>query len=210
MAITNGYCTLAELQTNLDPTGDVTFTAAEDANQEIAIEAASRWIDINTNMRFYSASETRVYTAPFGDWLPLEEGFTAVSSLKTDDDNDGTYETTWATTDYVLEPVNAALKGRPYRRIRIDRQTGDNTFPRIRDGVEITATFGYSATVPATIKQATLLISNRLWRRKDAIFGVAGSAAIGGVQTVIARISTDADVLELVNSGVDRQRLFYA
>jgi len=209
MAITNGYCTLAELQTNLDPTAKITWTADQDANQEIAIEAASRWIDYQTNMRFYSASETRVYTAPFGDWLPLEDGITSVTTLKTDDDNDGTYETTWATTDYVLEPVNAAVKGEPYRRIRIDRQTGTNTFPRVRDGVQLVATFGYSTTVPPAIKQATLLLSNRLWRRKDAIFGVAGSAAIGGVQTVIARIKTDADVMELLN-GVNRQRLFFA
>ena len=205
MTVTNGYATLAELMAQIGATGAASFTADEMAGMETAIEAASRWIDAQTGTRFYAASETRYYTADWSDLLYIDD-LLSVTTLATDDDEDGTYETTWAVTDYVLEPRNAALNGKPYRQIRYT-PNGDYSFPRgVRDGVKVVGSFGYASAAPPVVEQACLLLAHRLWRRKDAIFGVAGTPALG-VQVVQAKITADADIMALL-SAVDVNRIW--
>lgn len=198
MTITNGYATVDELQRHIDPGGGASFSAGDKALMETAIEAASRWIDEMTGARFYGAAETRTYTADWHDLLYVDD-LTAVTSLKTDDDGDGVYETTWAASDYILEPRNSPQRGRPYRQIRI-ADNGRYSFPRhVQGGVEVAATFGYATTAPAPVAQACLLVAHRLWRRKDAIFGVAGTPGLG-VTIVQARITADSDVMALLQA----------
>lgn len=198
MSITNGYITVDELQAHIDPSGDASFSAGDFANMETAIEAASRWIDSMTGSRFYVANETRVFSADWYDLLYVDD-LTAVTSIATDDDGDGVYETAWATTDYVLEPRGATAIGRPYRQIRLS-ENGRYSFPRFVDGgIEVKADFGYGATPPAVVKQACLLLAHRLWRRKDAIFGVAGTPGLG-VTVIQARIQADSDVMALLQA----------
>lgn len=198
------YATVAELQAHIDASGAVSWAAADDANMETALAAASRWIDERLDTRFYGASETRYYTADWYDLLFIDD-LVSLTTLKTDDDDDGVYETTWDSGDYRLEPRNAALKNRPYRAIR-RKDGGDYSFPvKVDDGVQIVGVFGYSTDAPAPIKQATLLLAHRLWMRKDAIFGVAGTPGLG-VTVVQATITADADVMALLN-GVDRRAI---
>lgn len=194
--ITNGYATVQELQEHIDPSGAASFSAGDRELMETAIEAASRWIDHVTGTRFYTVSETRVYQAEWHDLLYIDD-LVSLTSLKTDDDDDGVYEVTWQATDYMLEPRNAALGGRPYRQIRT-RRNGEYSFPR-NETVQVTGAFGYSSTVPAVVKQACLLIAHRLWRRKDAIFGVSGTPGLG-VTVVQARITADNDVMALLSA----------
>lgn len=202
MTIANGYVTLYELQQHIDASGDASFAPADRANLEVAIEAASRWIDQQLDTRFYSAAETRYYTACWPDLVYVDD-FVSLTTLRTDDDGNGVYETTWSATDYWLEPRAAALVGRPYRQIR-RRDAGNYSFPIGVDyGVEVTGVFGYATTVPAPIKQATLLLAHRLWMRKDAVFGVIGTPGLG-VTVVQAQIRADADVVALLE-GVDRR-----
>lgn len=198
MAINNGYATVEELQRHIDPGGEAQFTAGDRSVMETAIEAASRWIDNVTGTHYYTVAETRLYTA---DWYDLcyVDDLLSVTSLRTDEDEDGVYETNWTGIDYALEPVNAPRKQLPYRQIRIRRE-GDHSFPTtVRDGVQVTGAFGYAATVPAAVRQACVLIAHRLWRRKDAIFGVAGTPALG-VTVVQASIPADADVLAMLRA----------
>jgi hypothetical protein len=199
MTITNGYATIEQLQAHIDASGDAVFTGADHLNMELAIEAASRWIDEYTGSRFYATSETRYYTADWYDLLYVDD-LISITTLKTDDDWDGVYETTWATTDYILEPRNAALRSFPYRQIRIN-VNGNYSFPRnVSEGVQIVGSFGYSsAAAPAPIRQACLMLAHRLWRRKDAIFGVAGTPGLG-VTTVQAQIRQDTDILTLLEA----------
>ena len=178
------------------------FSLDEDDAIETVIEAASRWIEDYTGTRFYATTETRYYTAEYHDLIVVDD-LLSVTTLKTDEDDDGTYETTWTTSDYRLWPVNASTDGLPYRMIRT-RDSGSYSFPVTVDaGVEIAGSFGFnsgaSSAAPAQIKQACYLLSQRLWRRKDAIFGVAGAPAIG-VQVITAQIQRDADVIALLDS----------
>lgn len=191
MAPTNGYCTTAELKTRLGIADSTNDTALDNV-----ITAVSRVIDEDTGRRFYAASETRYYTAEWSDMVKVHD-LLSLTSLYTDEDGDRTYERTWSATDYDLEPVNAALDGKPYTRIMI-APDGLYAFPvGIRRGVKVTGSFGYTATTPAGIKEACLLMSMRVWLRQQAVFGVLGSADLGELQ-VIVKAERDGEYNKLI------------
>ena len=59
MSLSNAYCTLKELKDHVIANGGGAFSAADDNNLEIAIEAASRWLDSYYQTSFYARTETR-------------------------------------------------------------------------------------------------------------------------------------------------------
>lgn len=195
MAITNGYATLTEIKAWLGITDN-----ADDSTLENCVEAASRKIDKLAGRRFYAVSETRYYTPQDNLNLWIDD-LASITSLETDDDGDGTFETLWASTDYRLMPLNAPLSSNPmpYTWIEVNRYTGNNTF--IRNGVrtvKIVGSFGYSTT-PDDIKLACLTFAARLFKRKDAIFGVLGAAELGTLQ-VLGQLKKDSEFMELISN----------
>lgn len=182
MAITNGYCSLSELKARLGITD-----TNDDTVLEAVIEAASRAIDGETGRVFYATTETRYFTAEDGELLFVDD-LLSVTSLKTDLDGDRVYETTWSATDYDLEPYNRTPKTRiqmaPY---------GTRYFPSVRRGVEITGSWGYSATAPDAINEACLLMAARLFKRKGAPFGVLMNPDLGTAR--IPQIDPDVKLL---------------
>lgn len=193
MAITNGYCTLAQMR-HADVLNISASDTTSDANIELIVEAASRHIDDKTGRHFYSASETRYYTAADYRLLFIDD-LVSVSAMVTDDGGDGTYENTWTTSDYRLLPTNNSLVGGwPYTMIEV-KPFGSFIFPQgIRDGVKITGTFGWSAT-PKPITDACILLSARLYRRWKATFGVAGATSVGQVYMSIPKLDPDVEML---------------
>ena len=139
-----GVITLATGTLTAEAAGDsVTITdvtdVQDDAKLESMVEAISRAIDAELETRFYTTAsdETRYYVAEFADVLFCPDDIVAVTALYTDDDGDGTYENTWAATDYDLEPYNASADGRPYRQVRTTPE-GDHAFPvGARKGVKV-------------------------------------------------------------------------
>jgi len=192
MALTNCYCTLAELQARMDIEDTV-----DDAILEQVITAVSRMVDAYTRRRFYAvASEVRYYTPHLRDWCSIDDIVT-VTAVATDDDGTRAYATTWTATDYDMMPFNAAVDGRPWTSIKIT-PNGSYAFPRVSRGLKITGSFGYASTTPAIIREACLLQSVRVFKRKDSPFGVAGIGELG-----VVRISTlDPDVKMLLSSMV--------
>lgn len=184
MAITNGYATLVEIKARLG-----IADTNDDTTLEACIEAASRYIDNYCNRVFYATTATRYFTA-IGDDLCLPDDVLSVTTLKTDEDEDRAYETTWSASDYELDPHN----GSPKTMIRTTPR-GNYFFPTHRRGVEIAGSFGFNATgsYPDAINEACLLQAARYFRRKDAPFGVAGSPEF---QTMT--IPNDPDVLKLI------------
>ena len=205
----NYYCEVKELKEHIQASGGTSFARDDDVNLQIAIRAVSEWLDSWFDTTFYARTETRYYTPDCHDLLFLPDDLLAITTLKTDDDGNGTYETTWTSSDYWLEPRNAAngRKPKPYRQIRRNNN-GDYSFPIVQYGVEIAGTWGYCTADnrPAEIKQFTLLMAHRLWKRKDAIFGIAGAPA-QNVQVIQAKIEMDSDLMQLLKS-IDR-RGFY-
>lgn len=204
MTIDRGYATLAELRAKL--AFGATNTASDTQLEQI-IEASSRWVDRYCNRRFYGAAETRYYTADDGYEIQIDD-LTSISALKTDDNGDGTFETTWSATDYNLKygsNYNAALDAKPYTQIETSELSG-REFPRhIRKGVLVQGVFGYVAgttaatSCPDPIHDATLLLSERIYKRKDAPLGVAGPLALGQQPVRITSMSADPDIRDMLS-----------
>jgi len=192
MTITNGYCTLAEVRQLLGYS--ILTETTSDAMIEKVIEAASRAIDSWCDRRFYTASvdETKYYTAKYYNALFPEEDIVSITTLKTDEDGDGTFEVTWATTDYLLLPFNQSYKN----IIEIDPE-GEHTFPATKQGVQIVGKFGYCAINdrPPEVTTFCMLLAVRLFKRmSEAPFGVMGFSETGQ-STVIPSDDPDAKML---------------
>ncbi len=186
MAIVNGYTTLSTVKARLGIPD-----TADDATLEAIITAVSRWIDRYCGRRFYTTAsdETRYYEAAQADRLFMDD-IISVTGLATDEDGDGVYETAWAATDYTLEPANAVLDGEPYTAIKTT-PNGSYAFPvGVSRGVKVVGKFGYSSTTPAPVEEACIIQCARIYRRKDAPFGVTGSPEFGNT-AVIMRLDWD-------------------
>ena len=66
------------------------------------VESASRSIDNYCNRIFVTQTATKYLDGATKLWLP---DLLSITTLKTDEGNDGTYENTYATTDYYLYGV---------------------------------------------------------------------------------------------------------
>ena len=153
----NAYANTLDLMDRLGiPHGDSREGALTDL-----LEAASRWIDRITGHRFYAVSETRYYTPCSSTDLRIDDVL-SITSLTSDANGDGVYDTTWtAVTDYWLGPRNAVVNGQPYTTIHRTQLTGRYYFPGFPDGVRVTGSFGYStlATRPSNIRELCLIVA---------------------------------------------------
>lgn len=193
--MTTLYATVAEFKTRLGISD-----TSDDAALTTALNAACRSIDKTCGRRFWVDTEVvartfRIgYGAEYGIRLPAGTEIASTTGLiiKTDDNDDGTFETTWASTDYELGPTNALAGSEPVREITA---VGDRLFPTglRRSALQITALWGWPA-VPSDIKEATLLLAGRFFKRKDSPHGVAGFNDFG----VVRLSNSDPDVALLI------------
>lgn len=190
MAITNGYCTLAEIKASLNITDSVDDTALESA-----VTAASRMIDDYTERFFYANGSapspvTRYYTALDAYTINIDD-ITTVTEVATDDNFDFTYGTVFTTSDFMVEPINNPIKGYPYNRLLA---IGSYIFPyQLPQAVRVKGIWGFTA-VPPEVNIATLIQSSRLFGRRQSPFGIAGSPEMGTVR-LYSRLDADVEVL---------------
>lgn len=187
------YATLSELKAEIGiPDADTVDNTA----LTLALDAASAQVDAFCDRTFTadSVATTRDYMVTDTGRLDIDPVSTLTGLIvQTDDNADGTYETTWTVgTDFRIEPTNATAAGVPWERLVA---LGTRWFPRntYRPGVRVTAKFGWpGGTVPAAVKKATLIQAARLFKRKDAPFGVAGSVEFGSEMRLLEKIDPDA------------------
>lgn len=186
MAITNGYTTLTNQKTFLSITD-----SSDDTLLENLIESASRSIDRIANRRFYAdaAASARTYRA-YSDIYTFVDDISSTSGLivQTDDDGDGTFETTLTiNTDFLVEPFTAIAKGRPITQLTIvNTAVNFPIFPGLfsnglRPGVQVTAKWGWPS-VPDDIEVATQILTADLYKRKDSPGGVLGLGDLGAIR----------------------------
>lgn len=197
MAVTNGYCTLAEVKAALRITD-----ATDDALIEQAITSASRRIDGYCGRFFYKTSSTAVTMYPYNEYLLVFPNDVATSTItiKIDSNADGTYATTLTQgVDYLLQPTNTGVVYRPYRSARM---VGGQTFPLevvpSFPTVQVTTAWGWNS-IPADVNEAAVLLSMRQFARLNAALGVVGFADMA-----LQVRSVDPDVKDLL----DQYRLF--
>ena len=178
MALTNCYTTVDALAAEMEING--TDQARLNSKLERAIAAACRLIDAETGWHQHgfwqdSAVVARTFEPDDTRCLYISEGISTTTGLivKTDTDGNGTYETTLTiSTDFILEPVNAAANYPvwPYTEIRI-RSASSAYFPTgLEDTVQVTAKFGWPA-VPDDVAKAALIQAMLEFKAGDAVFG---------------------------------------
>lgn len=199
MTITNGYCTLDELKHKARLTIESSDSSYDDMLEGV-IEAVSRKIDDACNRRFYadSSNTARYFTAINSSYLFTGDIASRSSDsmiIEIDLNNDGTYQNTLADSDYVLEPYNADLDNVPFQKIEMSFN-GQYLLPaKVKKGVKITAKWGWPSSVPLPIKQATLLQSERLYKRFATPLGSESMSAIGRMTLSIPALDVDVEQL---------------
>jgi hypothetical protein len=185
------YATLAEFKAAVGITD-----STDDAALQSVLDATDTLIDLYCDRKtgFGTATETRYYTAEDYEYV-LTDDLVSITTLQTDDDANGTYETTWtAGTDYVLAPVNAALDGFPYTEIDTSVSWPRN-FPKdVYIGVKVVGVFGFPS-VPAAVKQAEIIQAGAVWNSRTAPFGVIGSADLGGILRMSRALHPEAALI---------------
>ena len=180
MATSSGtaYASLTDLHTEL---GIATSSTANDLSMQLALDVATIEITDYCGRSFLcSTGQTRYYTAECSSHL-LTDDILAITALRTDADGDGTFETTHASTAYLLAPFNAAaeLSAAPYTSILFPSYSSGSFPTGYVRGVQIVGTFGYSTAVPTLVKKAALFQAARSFRAKDAPFGTVGGQDFG-------------------------------
>jgi hypothetical protein len=192
LAVTNGYCTLADVKAALRIQDTL-----DDALLENSINSASRMIDQYCNRYFYSTSagEVRYYKANDGFvcWIDDAQSVTEIVTSSTDP---LIFDVTWEAGDYQVLPANRIANGAYYPITGITA-TDNYLFPVWADMalVKVTGQFGW-ASVPEPIKFACIIQASRLFKRLESPLGVAGVSDIG-IMRVGANI--DGDVAQLIN-----------
>lgn len=190
------YATLTELKAFV---GIPDVDTLDNTALTLALDAASGQVDGFCDRSFLADSSptVRLYSPDLGGILTVDPiSSTTGLVVATDDNADGTYETTWTLgTDFRLEPLNASAAAEPWTRLVA---LGTRWFPRLpyRPGVSVTARFGWpGGTPPQQVKLATLIQASRLFKRKDAPFGVAGSVEFGSEMRLLNELDRDAQNL---------------
>lgn len=190
MAIVNGYVSRQDVKSALG-LGTAALTPDDDEIDQV-VTSVSRAIDDYCGRFFYSVAGTALYTATDYLYVGIDD-FSSVTSVKTDENNDGTPEVTLtANTDYRLV-TNQTVPGWPYTGVRIT-SFGSHTLPvLVTEGVQIIGTRGW-ATTPAPIVAAALVQSTRLHARRNTPLGVAGSPE-GGIVRLLSRLDPDVELM---------------
>jgi hypothetical protein len=185
MAWRPAYATKTELIAYL---GGGTYSAGEQTSLDLACESASRVVDRFCGRQFglLSAATARLYTARWDADLSchvaiIDDLMTSTGLVIT---SDGT-----TITDYTLYPLNAAGDGRPWTELLFGESVST-----VLGELSVTAKFGWT-TVPDTIHNATMLQAERLYKRKDAPFGIAGSPDMGSEQRLLSKVDPDVAVM---------------
>lgn len=187
------YATLTQVKAAMSlGTADTT----DDTQLTAALGAAEQMIDGYCDRSFGTAGtalESRVYAAEVYTLVYVDD-CTSITAVETDTDADGTFTTSWTSSDWQSEPLNGRAGGLalPYDRVRA---VGDYTFPiGNRAMVRVTGTWGWAA-VPAAVTQATIQATIRLWKRLDTPLGYGGGDTTG---LLYVSRQVDGDVAQLL------------
>lgn len=182
------YATVDALKSRLGIYGN----ADHDYEVHLACFTASREVESYTGRVFYRSASDAVRTfEPTGMYcfeVPAFNDIVTLTTLKTDTNGDGTFDTTWSASDYQLLWDGSANPAaypdpRPYNEVKA---IGTKTFPygywgtlTRADRVQITGTFGWPS-VPWAVKQAALFVAMDLYKSGGDEMRVGGWGEFGG------------------------------
>ena len=149
--------------------------SADDRELLGVCRSVSRWIDEHCD-RVFARRTVTVQLDICGPYSIQTPDFVSVTTLKTDDNADGTFETTWSASDYEAQPVNAALEvqPRPYTSIAA---VGTRLFPVTYTGygrrprAQLVGVLGWPS-LPSPVQQAAGLLGADYLAAVGMKFGV--------------------------------------
>jgi len=174
----------------------------DDTQLRLIIEAASRLIDNYCGRWFYVLSGTKYY--PGADAIVTLDDILSITTLKTDTDADGIFESTLTeNTDFFLFPLNTY----PKRRAEINWAGNYGDFAHtIQRGIQIVGLFGYGdgeSATPYSSSGATLTASTSSTTSvtiSSAVFEVGQTILVESEQMYITAVaSTGLTVNRAVN-----------
>ena len=180
----------------------------QDANLDIAIDAACRAIDDFVGREFIQSEtvETRYYNCEFMDYAFVDDIATTTGLVVTTLNKDGTDDQTLVLdTDYYLYPLNSdkLTPTMPFNKIVMAIENGGKILPTSHPkGLKITAKFGFpdqhnaGGYIPEAITQAALIQATRFWQRKNSPMGFSGNPETGQAP-IIFLSELDPDVKTL-------------
>jgi hypothetical protein len=180
------YCSLAEIKSEL-------FTGTNDVNDyddliETLCEEVEKWIDDVCGRTFKSALATKYFDGA-GGTLFIDDLISVTTSLKLDEDADGTYESTMTASDYILYPLNET----PKTYIKTTPSGDYGGFASgVRKGVEIIGTWGYGSTVPTPVRRVAKIKVIRLFKGRESAY--ATRVAIPGEGDTSGYTASDKDL----------------
>ena len=191
----NAYNDLTTAKDRLELAGVSIGTTFDTAITNLMV-AASRLADELTHRRFYVESKT-LYFRGAGTKIFFDEDILTITTLKTDEDGDGTFENTLTeNTDFIVEPLNHYPK--TWAEIMPQGSYGSFGAGRIR-GVELAGVFGYGDGVSETpyvdggtdVNDASMTAAQTTCTIDDGTkFGAGQTILIDNEQLYISSIST--------------------
>lgn len=171
---------------------------AEDAGDDLmslTVASASAWVQEYTRRDFNlaDAPSARYFDTTDSGLVLVDDIGDDTITVATDTTQDGTWATSWATSDFQVNPLGALAMGEPVTSLLA---VGSYTYPpvsRRRGLVKVTAQWGWPA-VPDAVKQATLILASRLYKRHESPAGVLGGNDFGVVR-VGTLIDPDVEIL---------------
>jgi len=168
----NCYASISDLKSALS----VTSTTDDTVMRKI-LDSASRMIDIWTGRKFYVESATKYYDGANRLWV---DDLLTVTTLKTDEDGDDTFENTLTvTTDYLLYPLNTY----PKTYIELGKDAS-YSLACGKKSIEIDGVWGYGDGISATPYIADTTISEDLTAGEAAI-DVTATTNLSAGQTIL-------------------------
>jgi hypothetical protein len=197
MAI-NDYCTNTEIKAVMpDQTWSITYDTLFTTLATRASRAIDRFSGRKPGAYKVDTDVTLYFDGSGTDVLEIDELAAAPTSVAVAETGDLTSLTTWAATDYLLEPYNALDRYEPYTRMAVDYFNGSKAvwyaYPK---AVKVVGKFGYTTATPDDVKQATIIQAVRWFKRGQQSFKDTGAIAeLGQLQYTQA---LDPDVAQLL------------
>ena len=159
------------------------------------LESASRYLDKRCERFFYCWEGARYYDGAVT--LMDVDDILDITTFKLDQDGDATFESTLATTDYVLYPLNTY----PKSLIEISSNSDYGSFASgTRKGVEITGVFGHGDGYTATpYKINAQTVQDNPLAAGALVLTVTATTALGAGMTL--RIGSEQIYIESVTNA---------
>lgn len=214
----NDYATVSELKERAQIAVE-TYDSYLQAILDAAAKRIDRFCRRPDGFVADSSASARTY-AGSGDPVQWIDECVAITQVAVKDAATDTTYTAWTTDDWIAgrgDPSNPDFNHTPYQFLIVTpwgdysyftsgRYTWPRGFPPDSDSlkrnvptVQVTARWGYAATVPDDIREATLMLAVRWWKRFQG--GMSDTLASGELGSLMYTMRMDPDVAGILTDG---------